>query len=104
MDNNEINRIIGENIKLVRKKAHFTQEELSEKIDANSQFLSRVENGNVGISIDNVIKICNATGCSATEIFDGIINSSKAIYNYELLNEKNKLVIDKIIAVLLETE
>ena len=49
MDNNEINRIIGENIKLVRKKAHFTQEELSEKIDANSQFLSRVENGNVGI-------------------------------------------------------
>ncbi len=97
-------KALGMNIKKIRKELKLTQEELAEELDINAQFLSQVENGKVGISVDNAIKICRLANCSPTYLFNGVIHhkSSEIGNKYELLNKKNKSIIDKMIELLLE--
>ena len=59
MANLDNNIIIGRNIKNIRKDLDLTQEDFAEKLNINAQFLSQVETGKAGISIDNAINICN---------------------------------------------
>ena len=96
--------IIGRNVKNIRKELDLTQEEFAEKLDINAQFLSQVENGKTGISIDNAINICNTAKCSSNKLFKGIIKSPDIIENYELLSDRDKFVINKMITVLLNAE
>ena len=60
--NNSI--IIGQNVRDIRKSLNLTQEEFAEKLNINPQFVSQIETGKVGISIDNAINICNTTNSS----------------------------------------
>ena len=57
MANLDNNIIIGRNIKNIRKDLDLTQEDFAEKLNINAQFLSQVETGKAGISIDNAINI-----------------------------------------------
>lgn len=95
---------LGENIKYIRKKNKYTQEEFSEKLGITPQFLSSVERGVNGISIETAIKICQITKCSPMSLFKGIIETSSIEDKYELLSAKNKKVIDKMIEYLLIDE
>lgn len=95
---------LGENIKCIRKKNKYTQEEFSEKLGITPQFLSSVERGVNGISIETAIKICQITKCSPMSLFKGIIETSSIEDKYELLSAKNKKVIDKMIEYLLIDE
>lgn len=65
MANLDNNIIIGRNIKNIRKDLDLTQEDFAEKLNINAQFLSQVETGKAGISIDNAINICNTANCSS---------------------------------------
>ena len=47
----EINVILGENIRRERERAGYTQERLSEMIDMSTQNLSTVERGMAGVSL-----------------------------------------------------
>jgi len=98
------NIILGKNIKEIRKKLGLTQEELAEKLDVNFQYLSKVENGKVGISIDNAIKICKIAGCSSVCLFKDILKSPNTNDQYELLEERDKSIIDQMIVYLLNTK
>ena len=98
------NKIIGRNIKDIRKELNLTQEEFAEQLNINAQFLSQVETGKAGISIDNAINICNTAKCSSTELFKDIIKFSDIVYKYELLTNRDKSVVNKMINVLLDTK
>lgn len=104
MKNNTKLLTLGQNIKEIRKNLNLTQDEFSEKLDITSNFLSRVENGYVGISIDNVINICKLANCSPSSLFKGIIELPAIIDKYEQLNSANKLIIEKMIIYLLEAQ
>ncbi len=95
---------LGENIKYIRKKANYTQEEFSEKLGITPQFLSSVERGIAGISINTAIKICQITECSPMLLFKDIIKVNSIDDKYDLLNEKDKSVINKMIEYLLENK
>lgn len=69
MANLDNNIIIGRNIKNIRKDLDLTQEDFAEKLNINAQFLSQVETGKAGISIDNAINICNTANCSSIKLF-----------------------------------
>lgn len=97
-------RTLGENIKRIRKNNNYTQDEFSEKLGITPQFLSSVERGINGISIETAIKICQITNCSPMSLFKDIIKVSSIEDKYELLSSKNKKFIDKIIEFLLEDE
>ena len=96
--------IIGQNIREIRKGLNLTQEDFAEQLDINAQFLSQVETGKVGISIDNAINICNTAKCSSSKLFKELIKSPDTIEQYELLTERDKLLINKMISVLLNTK
>ncbi len=96
--------IIGRNVKEIRKNLNLTQEEFAEKLDINAQFLSQVETGKAGISIDSAINICNTANCSSNKLFKDLIKSPDIIDRYELLSDRDKSVINKMISVLLGTK
>lgn len=104
MPNLDNSIIIGRNIKDIRKSLNQTQEEFAEKLNINAQFLSQVENGKVGISIDNAINICNTADCSSNKLFKDLIKSPDIIDNYELLTDRDKSVINQMIMYLLNTK
>lgn len=95
---------IGKNIKNIRQELGLTQEEFAEKLNINSQFLSQVETGRTGISIDNAINICNTANCSSVQLFKGITKAPDIIDKYELLSQRDKLVINQMIVYLLNTK
>ena len=103
-DNSTGNPILGQNIKDIRKNLKLTQEDFAEKLNLNPQFISQVETGKVGISVDNVINICNTAKCSSVNLFKGLINSPNIIDKYELLSERDKNVINQMISFLLTTK
>lgn len=93
--------IIGRNVRDIRKSLDLTQEEFAEKLNINAQFLSQIENGKTGISIDNAINICNIAGCSAGKLFKDLIKFPNIKEQYDLLTDRDKTVIDKMIITLL---
>ena len=96
--------IIGRNVRSIRKDLNLTQEDFAEKLNINAQFLSQVENGKTGISIDNAINICNTANCSSNKLFKDLIKSPNIIEQYDLLTDRDKLVINKMITALLNTK
>ncbi|MCI8621862.1 MAG: helix-turn-helix transcriptional regulator [Clostridia bacterium] len=105
-NNNTGNIILGQNVKNIRLGLNLTQEKFAEQLNLNSQFISQIETGRVGISIDNAINICNLANCSPTVLFKDLVNSSSSnmIDNYELLNERDKSVVNQMIVYLLNTK
>ena len=78
------NITIGARIKEERKKLNLTRETFSEKISISPQFLSEIENGKKGMSIETLYKICNTFNISADYLLFGnlfISNSNNNIYN-----------------------
>ena len=59
-----INQIIGNNIRYIRKSNKLSQEKFAEQVDLSPQFVSDVERGIEGISLITAIKICNVMNCS----------------------------------------
>lgn len=61
----EINVILGNNIKNMRKKNNITREKLAEKINVSPRFLADVESGKVGVSLATLKSLCYALNISA---------------------------------------
>lgn len=67
---------IGHNIRNARVSRQIRQEDLAESASLSQTLLSRLECGRVVLTIDTLIKICNALKVSADEIL-GLDFSSK---------------------------
>lgn len=104
IDNSTGNAILGQNIRDIRKSLNLTQEDFAEQLNLNPQFISQVETGKVGISVDNAINICNTAKCSSVNLFKGLISSPNIIDRYELLSDRDKSVINQMITYLLNTK
>lgn len=62
MERAEFERQIGRNIREARLAAGFTQEQLAERVDISSSFLSRVENGASMPSVSTIGEIAEKLG------------------------------------------
>lgn len=65
----EIKRLIGSRIKQVRRAKGFSQEELSEKAEVSSKYLSSIERGNENPTLDTFIKLAQALDVELVELF-----------------------------------
>ena len=52
--NEELMVIFGNNVKKYRKKRKITQQELADKLNISTVFLSRLENGKYGFKFKNI--------------------------------------------------
>jgi transcriptional regulator with XRE-family HTH domain len=62
-------KLIGERIKLLRKQAGFTQEELAELVRLDARHLSRLEVGRHFPSLDSLERIAEALNVPLAEFF-----------------------------------
>ena len=66
-----LNIAIGRRIQQSRERAGLTQEELAERIDRSTQFISTIERGLAGPSLETVIHLCEVLGTSAEWLLRG---------------------------------
>lgn len=61
-------RILGETIRIFRKKAGFSQEKLAEKAELHPVYISAVERGVKNISMDAMVRIAKALGVRVRDL------------------------------------
>ena len=54
--------VIGEQLKLERRRAGLTQEQLADRIGTKKSFISRVEKGRADIQLSTLVKLFNGLG------------------------------------------
>ena len=63
--------LLGEAIRTRRKQAELSQEELAEKADLSTVFISRVERGKESPSMDSLVKIARALKTRVSDLVEG---------------------------------
>lgn len=71
MDKKSLNVAIGNRIKLSRENMGWTQEELAEKINRSTQFISTIERGVAGPSLETIINLCEVLNVSSEWLLCG---------------------------------
>ena len=66
-----LNIAIGKRIQQSRERAGLTQEDLAERIERSTQFVSTIERGLAGPSLETVLNICNVLQVSTEWILRG---------------------------------
>ncbi len=64
---------IGKKIKYYRNQSGLTQEQLGEKVDLSTTYISAVERGMYSISLGKLVDILNCLGCSADDVFCDVL-------------------------------
>ena len=62
-------KVIGENIRTLRRARGWTQETLARKTKMNSGYISTLELGQVTVSVDNLVKIAKALKTTPADLF-----------------------------------
>lgn len=81
-------KIIGNNIRKLRKKEQLTQAQLAEAIDKSTIHVSHMENGLTNISIDCLLALCAALKTTPNTILQGTYYIPSA-ENHNLLTDSN---------------
>ncbi len=66
----KLRKEFGKRLRLFRRQAGLTQEQLAEKAEISVDFLSLVERGINAPSFDNLEKLAKALGVSVRELFE----------------------------------
>ena len=102
-----INKIIGNNVRFIRKSNKLSQEKFAELLDLSPPFISDLERGVQGISLTTMVKICNTMKCSPLVILSNLIefdNYNNEIDDFINLSEKNQEIVKTIISALLKSQ
>lgn len=72
MELKKLDRVaIGKRIQAARNSANLSQEKLAEMLGVGSKFISQIERGANGFSLENFAMLCQITGFSADYILFG---------------------------------
>lgn len=93
---------MGKNIARIRNKNHLTQEQLAEKIDVSTVFISQIETAVRKPSLETIYKLSVALNTT----IDTLIGNNNLQTKYDeiakLLNDKNSDELSFIISILRE--
>ena len=97
---------IGDRIKLARSQTDYTQEELAEKLQLSSRYISQLERGIAFGSASTIVNICKALNISSDFLFSDIIDNEAPKFNnmisenfledYLELDDYNKEVVNAL--------
>ncbi len=73
MDKDTILNRIAENIRLVRLKKHYTQEQLAEKANITQKYLNLIEKKKANPSIVIVVNLCEALNIDLNSLLTDIV-------------------------------
>ena len=101
----ELNRSIGNRIRISRENAGLTQEELAEKLNLSAQFISTIERGVAGASLATIIRLCEVLNVSAEWLLRGLEatpSTDRIAAKMESLSKPQLAVVDKLTDDLLQ--
>ena len=87
---------LGKKIKKERQKRGITQEQLAEKIDISTNFMSLIENGR-NMSVETLVKIAKVFGVSVDFLLNDTLEvsndniSAQIMYNLSTLTDEERL-------------
>ena len=90
---------IGKRIRLLRKQQHLSQMELAEMVDKSPTYISLVENGQKGPSLETLVDVANVLKVTMDVLLSDFLEHNKAAVGAELsailddCNEYEKRVI-----------
>lgn len=84
----DIKKLLGQRIRLLRKRREFTQEQLSELIGIEPLSLSRIECGSRFPRKENIEKLAQALDCTINDLFN--FKEEKTYTAAELRKEINQ--------------
>ena len=91
VNNEDILKVLGKNIKKVRKEKGYTQDYVAEQINVSTDLLRSIENGrNIGI-ITTLLNICNFLQVSPNTLFAELLDFKEETLDSSLLNLTNQL-------------
>lgn len=93
----DIDKSIGQVLKRFRRSYRLTQEKISEQVGISLKYVSRIENGNGGISTETLIKYMNSLGITPNTIYKDFIYNGKVKKQIELSEKLNSLSEEKLI-------
>lgn len=100
---------LGKNVKQIRLLKGLSQENLASELQKSINFVSLLENGKTGLSIQTIVDICNALEIDANALFSGIINKQEKedsfiINSFNLFNEKDKEIVTKLTNYIIDSK
>lgn len=110
-----INKIVGENIRMLRENAEFTQSNLAHFMNVDQSLISKVEKGERTLSADMLEKIAALFGVTVEQIESQPITASKLSFAFrgsdfsveemEAMAAINKIALNsEVMRVLLKEE
>lgn len=81
-------KVLGHNIRDARKSLSLTQEQLAEKIDVSTVFISQIENGTRKPSLETLLKLSSSLGVK----IDTLIDKSSDLSDNDDINRLNELL------------
>lgn len=94
--------LMGRNIAIARNKNHLTQEQLAEKIDVSTVFISQIETAVRKPSLETIYKISIALNTTVDRLLGNSTLDAKYDEIAKLLKDKNDVELNFIINVLRE--
>lgn len=64
----KIYQLLGEAIRVARKKAGFSQEELAEKVNLTRNYIGTIERAERKITLETLVKIAKALKCRVRDL------------------------------------
>ena len=93
MNNSEVRKLFGYNLKRLRKQKKISQIELSEKVDLAFTFISDIENGKKWVSPETIEKLSKFLDVDVYQFFlpeDYVFQEAKSIESFA--NEINESI------------
>lgn len=101
---------LGKNIKQIRLLKGLSQESLASQLQKSVNFVSLLENGKTGFSVDTLISLCSALEVDTNSLFTGIVPPSNATPNdyithaLTLFEEDDKAIVNDLISYILNSK
>lgn len=108
--NPQVLQELGQNIKRIRLLKGLSQENLAEKLEKSINFISLLENGKTGLTVQSIIDICNVLGVDANELFSGLVPvndknvNSAIIDSLNLFNDTDKAIVTDLIEYIINSK
>ena len=98
--NMNVYEVVGKNLWDLRKELKLTREVFAEKCGISAQFLSEIEHGRKGMSVETLYKICTAFEISADYLVFGKPNMSLGSPANRLLDEVPNKNMEEYMAII----
>lgn len=103
-------QVIGKNVRTARLMMGLSQELLAEKLEKSINFVSLLENGKTGFSVQTIIDLCSALEVDANFIFEGVIAPPEVMADsyitksLSLFSETDRGIVENLITYILNSK